>query len=59
VVFGNGFANKAVELPQTLVMPIELAEEVSAKNLGCKNRFCECRNSVVQNIVIKNIFSLN
>ena len=30
VVFGNDFSNKAVVLPQTLVIPIDLAEEVSA-----------------------------
>ena len=28
VVFGNAFGNKAVVLPQTLVIPIDLAEEV-------------------------------
>ena len=29
--FGNDFGNKGVVLPQTLVIPIDLAEEVSQK----------------------------
>jgi hypothetical protein len=31
VVFGNDFGNKAVVLPQTLVIPIDLAEEAAPK----------------------------